>query len=233
MWPNQWLISFHCRSPPHIAPAIDFLPSCNSLLPSPFITCNATVNFTDIANLWHARMGHLSDFVLQALSNKVPFSLNAKFTSDACNICPLAKQKHLSFLAHHHVSPPIFDLIHCDAWGPFSQHTHDGYQYFLTIVDDNSRFTWVLLMKHKYDAPQLIKTFFKYVETQFDKTIKAIRTDNAREFSLTDFLQNLGSLHQFSCPYRPQQNVVVERKHRHFLNVARSLMFRAVVPLTY
>ncbi|XP_072062296.1 uncharacterized protein [Arachis hypogaea] len=50
--------------------------------------------------------------------------------------------------------------------------------------------------------------------TQLGYVIKKIRSDNAPELSLTDFLKSRGSLHQFSCVERPQQNSMVERKSR-------------------
>lgn len=60
-----------------------------------------------------------------------------------------------------------------------------------------------------------------------------MRTNNGTEFinsELTDFLQNLGIIHQTSCPYTPQHNGVVERK-QHLLNVARALKFQSNVPI--
>ena len=123
----------------------------------------------------------------------------------------------------------IFDLIHCDVWGPFHTPTYHGKRFFLSLVDDHSRFTWVYLMTHKSEAPTIIKRFFALVETQFHKVIKTFRSDNARELHLTEFLADKGVIHQFSCVERPQQNAVVERKHY----VARSLYFQAKLPLSF
>ena len=60
--------------------------------------------------------------------------------------------RHLSFVSNNHLSIHVFDLIHCDIWGPYNVPTHDGMRYFLTIVDDCSRFTWTYLLKYKFDA---------------------------------------------------------------------------------
>ena len=74
------------------------------------------------------------------------------------------------------------------------------------------------LMKHKDEAQPLIKRFFSYVSTQFESHIKKFRSDNGGEFlSLQSFFKDNGVLFQHSCVYTPQQNGVVERKHRHIL----------------
>ena len=70
--------------------------------------------------------------------------------------------------------------------------------------------------------------------TQFNISIKAIRSNNAPEFSLLDFCVDHGIVHQKSCAYTvPQQNFVVERKHQHFFNVARSLKLQSNLPSAY
>jgi transposase InsO family protein len=57
--------------------------------------------------------------------------------------------------------------------------------------------------------------------------IKNIRSDNGTEFKnsqIEGFLEKEGIKHEFSSPYTPQQNGVVERKNRTLLDMARAVM---------
>lgn len=148
-------------------------------------------------------------------------------------ICALSKFRRLSLVPNNNFSAHAFDHVHVDTWGPYHHPTQDGKRFFLTIVDDCTRFTWTYLMQHKSEAPSIIKSFFTFVQTQFGKPIKQLRSDNAKELQLEEFLKEQGTLHQFSCPYQPEQNAVVERKHQHLLNVARSLLFQSKVPIQF
>lgn len=96
-----------------------------------------------IIHKWHSRLGHLSDAVLRLLISNKSINLPSIFSCQDCCICPLAKQKFLSFPNNHKMADSCFDLVHCDQWGPFHIVTYDHYKYVLTFVDDHSRFTWV------------------------------------------------------------------------------------------
>ena len=71
------------------------------------------------------------------------------------------------------------------------------------------------------------------VHTQFGLKIKAVRTDNAKEFDMFDFFNSHGIIHQLSCVYTPQQNSAVERKHQHLLCIARAFQIQSQLPIKF
>lgn len=73
-----------------------------------------------------------------------------------------------------------------------------------------------------------------FVKNQFHTSVKTIRVDNGTEFlPLQNFFNMHGIELQYTCVYTLQQNGVIERKHRHILNVARSLLFQSRIPLHF
>jgi hypothetical protein len=147
-----------------------------------------------------------------------------------CDICHYAKQKKLSFPTSHSIAKSNFELLHFDIWGPLSTTSIHGHKYFLTIVDDHSRFVWIILLKTKASVSLHVKNFITLVENQFHVTPKVVRSDNGPEFILNDFFASKGIIHQRSCVETPQQNGRVERKHQHILNVGRALLFQSKLP---
>ena len=159
---------------------------------------NTSVNNVD---LWHFCLRHPS-YAKMSLLNKFVFGLNSNKVV-CCDIFHFAKQKRLSFPISTHVSHCLFDLVHFDLWGPFSVPTIEGYKYFLTIVDDYSRCTWVYLLKSKSETQALIEQFSNMIETQFGAKIKCLRSDNGTKFFMKDFFKSKGILHQLTCVETP------------------------------
>ncbi|XP_019155956.1 PREDICTED: uncharacterized protein LOC109152764 [Ipomoea nil] len=189
------------------------------------IHCNAIS-----MDVWHQRLGHFPITKMHMLCGFHQTSWNKNL---ACDVCHFAKHKRSPFPISTSTTAGCFELIHLDIWGPFPVCSLQGQHYFLTIVDDYSRFTWLHLMRHKSEARPLIKAFYNYVVTQFSTKIKVIRSDNGAEFNMTEFYAEKGILHQKSCVNTPQQNAIAERKHQHVLNVARALRFQAALPLQF
>ena len=155
-----------------------------------------------LPHIWHARLGHISDAKLALLNKNNVHCINSN-ANFHCDICPLAKQKRLPFNISTTFSNECFDLLHCDIWAPFSVPTNHGCRFFLTIVDDCSRCTWVYLLKHKSQTASFLDQFCTRVETQFARKVKCIRLDNGTEFFLKDFFTKRGILHQLSCVETP------------------------------
>ncbi|OMO54213.1 Integrase, catalytic core [Corchorus capsularis] len=205
----------------------DILPAAftsNHLLSSSVVntvSCNKEESI-----LWHKRLGHPSNARLKSLVPTVS-SIND------CEVCHMSKMKRLPFPSSDSVSLSAFDLIHVDIWGDNYAPTFRGHRYFLTIVDDFTRHTWVFLMKHKSEARCLMQNFIAYVATQFNTTVKCVRSDNGQEFNVPEFFNSKGIIHQTTCVKTPQQNSVVKRKHQHILNVARALRFQSQLPIQF
>ena len=68
----------------------------------------------------------------------------------------MAKQKRLPVPFDNKIFSHSFDLVHMDVWGHFSVLIFDGHRFFLTVVDDASRATWVFLLKAKSDVRAII-----------------------------------------------------------------------------
>ena len=155
---------------------------------------------------------------------------------DVCDVCYRAKQTRNRFPISDNKASELFELIHCDIWGPYRVKTSCGASYFLTIVDDASGGTWVYLMKEKSEVEMLLKGFIAMTKNQFEKGVKVVRSDNGLEFkssSMETFYFENGIVHQTSCIDTPQQNGRVERNHRHVLNVARGLRFSSWVAIDF
>jgi len=179
-------------------------------------------------NLWHYRMGHLSEERLNILKTKHPYIFAEKL--DVCDTCHRAKQKKLSFALSKSVTVKSFELLHIDIWGPCSTISMRSFRYFLTIVDDFARYTWVILLHTKFEVRNHILKFIAYTENQFRTTVQIVRIDNGVDFSMKDFFSSKGIIHQTTCVETHEQNDIVERKHQHILNVTRALPIQANLP---
>ena len=87
-------------------------------------------------------------------------------------------------------------------------------------------------MKNRAELFSIFHKFYAKIQTQFNVSIRVLRSDNAREYfstSFTSFMSQHGILHQSSCAHTPQQNGVVERKNRHLVETARTLLLHSHV----
>jgi histone deacetylase 1/2 len=106
--------------------------------------------------------------------------------------------------------------------------------YYVSFIDDFSKFTWIYLLKKRSDIYQAFLNFQQYVERKFDRKIVTMQTDWASEYEkLHAFFQTAGITHHVSFPHAHQQNGSTKRKHRHIVEVGLSLLANASMPLKY
>ena len=207
--------------------------SIESLFPAAFL-----VNKANNWLLWHHRIGHPSNKVLDvALSSLHIFCPSHSDNGlTHCRHCLSGKMHQFLFpVSTFHASKPL-ELMHSDVWGPAPVTSTNDFQYYLLFVDEYSKFSWLYLLKHKSDVLDIFKFVKATVETQLDSKIKVLRTDNGGEYTshaFKHFYSTQGLIHQFSCPYTPQQNGVAARKHRHIIECALTMLSHSQLPPSY
>ena len=180
-----------------VSPDCKSISGVSSILQSVFDSLVNSVSNVPVVSkpyLWHLSHGHVSDNKLSTLHNSLPDVIQFRSNKN-CVLYPIAKKKKLHFPSFNHIFDNAFDIVHCDVWSPFVKSTQEGYKYFLTLVDDATRSTWVYLMKSKLDTRHLLVSFYNMTCTQFHTKIKVFRTDNAPEFFLKDFFAANRILH--------------------------------------
>ena len=76
----------------------------------------------------------------------------------------------------------VLELIHTDMCGPFPKASWNGQQYFISFIDDYSRYGYLYLIKKKSQLLDMFKAFKAEVENQLNKRIKAVKFDRGSEY---------------------------------------------------
>jgi transposase InsO family protein len=106
----------------------------------------------------------------------------------------------------------VLEIIHSDVCGTMSTTSSNGYVYYVSLIDDFSRKSWIYFLKRKGEVFSKFKEFKTLIENIFEKNIKVLRLDNGGEFTLDEFKALSGEdgiKREVSTPYNPQQNGVV------------------------
>ncbi|WVZ89841.1 hypothetical protein U9M48_036195 [Paspalum notatum var. saurae] len=125
------------------------------------------------------------------------------------------------------------ELLHMHTAGPSRVRSVGGKWYALVIVDDFSHWSWVHFMESKDEAFEFVHDLVLRLRNESGHAMRALRSDNGSEFKndrFKTFCHSQGLEHQFSSPYVPQQNGVVERKNRTLVEMARTMLDEHMTP---
>ena len=98
-------------------------------------------------------------------------------------------------------------------------------------MNDYSQCTWLFFMKTRVELFSIFQKFYAEIQTQFNTFIRILRRIEAKKYlsmSFSSFMSSHRILHQSSCAYTPQHNGVAERKNRHLVETARTLLHHKV-----
>uniref|UniRef100_A0AAV1VK26 Integrase catalytic domain-containing protein n=1 Tax=Peronospora matthiolae TaxID=2874970 RepID=A0AAV1VK26_9STRA len=190
--------------------------------------------------LWHLRLGHIGHDGLNCIVTKnigIGIDISSVKKWDVCEGCALGKQTRVRFQSNTTArTSKLLEVIHSDVCGPMSMATFSGKRYFVTFIDDKSRYCVVYLLKSKSEVAAKFMEYAAMAETQTGKRVKYLQSDNGGEYKsdkLARFCAERGIQQRFTPPYTPQLNGVAERMNRTLVECARCMMEHAGLGKSY
>jgi transposase InsO family protein len=197
------------------------------------VVCNKivnSINFSDESNLWHSRFCHASFGCLMRLAN---LNLIPKFNlvkKSKCHVCVEPKQSRKPHKAAEARNLAPLELVHSNLCEMNGILTKGGKIYFLTFIDDSTRFFYVYLLKTKDEAFNYFKTYKAEVENQHERKIKRLRPDRGGEYFsnvFDEFCVEHGIIHERTPSFSPQSNGIAERKNRTLIDLVNAMLSTA------
>lgn len=197
------------------------------------VDCTSAASTTPRTDLWkwHERLGHLNSKdlvkVIGSFNRLLPSTMEAEDLKK-CEICLRGKMTALPFPCG---GPPCAEtLVHSDVAGLLRVQSSNGAKFFVTFIDDCTRWCEVYFLKEKSDVCDAFKHYKSLVERQTGKSVKILQSDNGREYlslGMDSLLADLGIERRLTVSRTPQQNGIAERMNGTLLDMARCLMLQS------
>ena len=199
-------------------------------------------NNENSSSLWHKRLGHISRnrverLVSEGILDQIDFS-----DFDVCVECIKGKQTKMKKLGAIRATE-LLELIHTDVCGPFPTPSWNGQQYFVSFIDDHSRYAYLFLIHEKSQVLDVFKSFKAEVENQLNKRIKKVKSDRGGEYygrydgsgeqrpgPFARYLEECGIVPQYTMPGSPSMNGVAERRNRTHKDMVSSMICHSTLP---
>ena len=109
-----------------------------------------------------------------------------------------------------------------------------GKRFYITFIDDYSRYTRVYLLRNKDEARDIFIQYKNKVENRLSKKIKSLRTDREGEYEsnpFNSFVEDHGIIHETPPPYSLESNGVAEKKNRTLKEIMIAMLVSSGAPL--
>ena len=115
-------------------------------------------------HIWHRRLGHPSSGILHSILNKSHLPVIGSINK--LSICPasqMGKASRLPFSTLPCTPTRSFPLIHADVWGPSPTSSCIGYRYYLILMDDFTKYSWLYPLFLMSNVCSVLKHFILQV----------------------------------------------------------------------
>src|SRR3954467_3079432 len=148
--------------------------------------------------------------------------------SRQCAPCIEAKQHHTPFLrSTNELAQEIGELTVSNVWGPTRIQSIQGNSYYISFTNTKSGRLQIYFMTNKSQVLQKFKYYKSFMETQKNKKLKILRTDNGGEYVSEDFknyCKEASIRLQYMAPDSPAQNRISERLNQTLAEHGRAIL---------
>jgi transposase InsO family protein len=194
--------------------------------------CNKSVNhicgmINDNLSIGHSRLCHVNFGLMSRLSS---LNLILDITIAKCSMCHSCvqcKQPRKPHRAAEERNLAPLELIHSDLCKMNGVLIKGGKRYFMTLIDDVTRFCYVYLLKTQDETLDYFKIYKSEVENQLERKIKHLRLDRGGEYFpilFDEFCAKHGIIHERIAPYLPESNGIAERKNLALTDLVNAML---------
>lgn len=194
--------------------------------------CDEASDRETAVEVWHRRLGHLGSekTISQMIADGI-LSTTKRDTA-ACEECEKGKFRRTFQGSLTSATEP--GHLHVDLVGPVNPPSFAGHRYFLTIVDEATRFVATYPMQKKSESSDKIMHFVHHFERQSQYPVLSLHSDGAKEFRPAEkTLKATGVTTTDSTAYTPESNGLVERSQGVLLGMIRACLSQASVSKLY
>ena len=190
---------------------------------------------------WHHRFVHLNFEMIKQMERRgsvLGLQLTKREPDHLCVGCQLGKHQRASFPVNptRKRFPQPGDLIHGDICGPMSVPSYGGSVYFVLFKDDATHYRFVFGVRRKSEALACFQKVCSQITKDIGCSVQMLRTDRGGEFANKSFDQYLAAhsiRREYTAPYTPEQNFVVERENRTVMEGVRSCLHQARINIRF
>ena len=143
-------------------------------------------------DVWHKRFGHVSPKTVKFIfDNDAVTGMQVKGKDNPhtpeckCPQCMQLKAKRVHIGDYRpdreHHATQVGETLHCDLHGPMPTSITTGASYYMSVIDEASRWSLIFFLEHKDDATLAMEQAIKYFDMHGHR-VKNVHTDGGGEF---------------------------------------------------